>query len=99
MFLLVALVALVLGGCFVAGMLSRLSKPEPVHFEPKRVRRFDADEPKVWDQNLVGLDGRPSGRSASEVRQGEFEQAWQRVQRHFASAGEEAKAKDMGGWD
>jgi hypothetical protein len=56
MFLLVAIGLAVLGGAFVAGVLSRLTKARPVTFTPKAVerRRVElSDEPKVWDQNLL----------------------------------------------
>lgn len=71
MFLLVAIALVVLGGFFVAGMLSRLTKPRAVSFEPVQPpvkRPVDLDVPWVSDQNLIGIDGRPAGVSSGYSR-------------------------------
>jgi hypothetical protein len=66
MFVLLALVVVVLGGAFVAGALSRLTKPRAVVFAPQAPRRQSEverrafwarlEQPKVWDRDLVSVD-------------------------------------------
>ena len=68
MFLLIVLAGVGLLGFFIAGALSKMTKPQPVAFEPvreesqkakeahRREMRARWDEPKVWDSNLPGVN-------------------------------------------